>query len=103
MQIKKNLKHILIVSCISLGFIFGALNFFGKNFTLPLTHFFVYRDNITLLNWLYMYTFKASVKDIVIIKIDDTTLNSLQASSDLKMLRIPKSIYRNLIENLESV
>lgn len=103
MQIKKNLKHIFIISCISLGFIFGVLNFFGKNFTLPLTHFFVYRDNIRALNWLYKYTFTPSTKNIVIIKIDDTTLNSLQASSDLKMLRIPKSIYRSLIENLESV
>ena len=102
MQIHKNLKHILIISSLSLALIFWVLRFSAQSFSLPLTHFFIYRENVSALNWLYKYTFAAS-KDIVIINIDDTTLNSLQAESDLKMLRIPKSIYRNLVESLESV
>jgi hypothetical protein len=38
---------------------------------------------------LYTYDFKPS-KDIAIIKIDDASLNALQAKTDQKMLTIPK-------------
>jgi CHASE2 domain-containing sensor protein len=38
----------------------------------------------------------------VIVKIDEKTLNSLQAQSDQKMLTIPKSMYTILVEKLES-
>lgn len=51
---------------------------------------------------LYTYDFKPS-QDIAIIKIDDASLNTLQAKTDQKMLTIPKSTYIDLIEKLESV
>jgi CHASE2 domain-containing sensor protein len=38
----------------------------------------------------------------VIIKIDEKTLNTLQAKNTLKMLSIPKQTYAELIEKLES-
>jgi class 3 adenylate cyclase/CHASE2 domain-containing sensor protein len=40
---------------------------------------------------------------IVLITIDDATLNQIQATSNLKMLTIPKSLYINLIERLQAV
>lgn len=101
MQITRNLKHIFFVSTIIFLMIFGTIRFFAP-FVVPTTHFFVYRENIIPLNWLYKYEFKPS-NDIAIIKIDDTTLNTLQSKSDLKYLSIPKSIYGDLITKLESV
>jgi class 3 adenylate cyclase/CHASE2 domain-containing sensor protein len=102
MQFKKNLKHICIISLIVLVSIFSLMRLLGASFSTPITHFFVYRENIEPLNWLYRYAFKPS-SDIAIIKIDDATLNTLQANSDLKMLTISKWVYGELIDKLQSV
>ncbi len=102
MQFSRNLKHILVIAMITLFAIFGVMRLFGSTFSIPITHFFVYRENIAPLNWLYTYHFRPS-PDIAIIKIDDTTLNTLQAKSDIKTLTLSKSIYTDLIEKLEAV
>lgn len=51
---------------------------------------------------IYTHTLKPS-SEIAIIRIDNESLNALQAKSNLKMLSIPKSQYVTLIEKLESV
>ena len=103
MQIVKNLKHILVVTIVTFLTIFWVLRFFGAGLSTAITHFFVYREEVAPLDWLYKYNFSPSVKDIVIIKIDDRTLNDLQVKSDLKFLALDKWIYTKLITNLESV
>jgi CHASE2 domain len=102
MQYKKNLKHICIISLFTLLSIWGVMRIFGADFSVPITHFFVYREGSPLLDRLYRYRFTPS-RDIAIIKIDDVSLNTLQAKSDLKTLTIEKSTYTTLIEKLEYI
>lgn len=47
-----------------------------------------------------MHTLRPS-DSIALITIDEATLNEFQSKSDQKMLTIPKSIYRDLVEKLE--
>ena len=101
MQISRNLKHIFIVSGITFLAILSVMRLFGPTFSTPITHFFVYRENIPFLNWIYEYDLEPS-KDIVLVTIDDETLNELQANSDLQMLTLSKSLYASLVEKLES-
>ena len=101
MQISRNLKHIFIVSGITFLAILGVMRLFGPTFSTPITHFFVYRENIPFLNWIYEYDLEPS-KDIVLVTIDDETLNTLQAKSDLKMFTIGKDRYVEVIEKLQS-
>lgn len=81
--------------------VFGTVHIFGSDFLLPITHFFVYRET-AFQNFIYKYHWTPS-KDIAIIKIDDGSLNALQATGNLKMLTIPKSKYIQLVQMLESV
>ena len=99
MQFIRNLKHIFAIWAITLTLIFGVVRLFGADFLIPITHFFIYRET-GIQSKLYTYHFKPST-DIAIIKIDDASLNALQAKSDQKMLTIPKSVYIDLIEKLE--
>lgn len=101
MQISRNLKHIFIVSGITFLAILAVMRLFGPTFSTPITHFFVYRETIPFLNWIYKYDFHPS-DDIVIVRINDETLNTLQAQSDLKMLSIGKSYYANFVDKLQS-
>ena len=101
MKILKNLKHIFIVWAILMLTVFGVVRIFGDDFLLPITHFFVYREK-AFQNSIYPYHWTPS-KDIVVIKIDDGSLNALQASGNLKMLTIPKSKYMQLVQMLEAV
>jgi hypothetical protein len=75
---------------------------FSRDFTNSINGFFIYRSGTGM--WqdtIYTHTLKPS-SDIVIINIDERTLNELQANGDLKMLTIPKKIYSDLVEKLES-
>jgi CHASE2 domain-containing sensor protein len=56
----------------------------------------VWQDSI------YTHTLTPST-DIVIIAIDEQTLNTLQSQSDTKNLIIPKSVYTDLVNRLEGV
>ena len=101
MKFTRNLKHIFAIWTLVIISLFGVVRLFGADFLIPITHFFIYRDAYPQ-NSLYKYDFTPS-KDIAIVKIDDASLNTLQAKSDQKMLTIPKSVYIDLIEKLESV
>ncbi len=132
MKILKNLKHIFAISILTLLLISLVMRLFGGNFLLSITHFFVYRESVVsqwisperytawthtenpnlyhrfaeehpfVSLWL-KYDFRPS-SDIVLIKIDDASLNYIQAKSGgERMLTIPKSYYIDLIESLESV
>jgi CHASE2 domain-containing sensor protein len=84
---------------VSFIIIFGVVRFLGADFLTPITHFFVYREGHALLDRIYSYTFKPS-RDIVLVTIDDSTLNDLQAQSDLRNLTISKSQYAQLVDAL---
>ncbi len=101
MQKLKNLKHIFAIWAIVMVLIFGVMHIFGSEFFIQFTHLITYRD-APFQNFLYRYDWKPS-KDIVIIKIDDTSLNALQAQSNQKNLAIPKALYGELIEKLHSI
>lgn len=104
MKFFRNLKHIFLASVLSLMIIFSSILILGDEFTHSLGGFFIYRtgggvwqDNI------YTHSLVPSTDKIVIVKIDEKTLNELQAKGNLKNLTIPKSIYAILVEKLESV
>ena len=102
MKFFRNLKHIFAVTLISLSIIFSSIFIFGDEFTHSLSGFFVYRSGHSA--WqdrIYRHTLAPS-QDIVIVKIDEKTLNSLQSRSENKMLTIPKSMYTILVEKLEA-
>ncbi len=107
------------------------MRLFGGDFLLSITHFFVYRESLvaqfvstetyegwthrtdpkkysefannhSLLSLLLRYDFHPS-KEIALIKIDDASLNLIQAKNGTeRMLTIPKSYYIDLIESLEA-
>ena len=76
MKFFRNLKHIFAVTLISLLIISSSVFVFGKEFTHALSGFFVYRTGGDV--WqdkIYRHTLTPS-DDIVIVKIDEKTLNS---------------------------
>ncbi len=101
MQKLKNLKHIFAIWVIVMALIFGVMRLFWSEFFVQFTHLITYRD-APFQNFLYTYDWKPS-KDIVIIKIDDKSLNVLQAQSSQKNLAIPKKLYAELIKKLHSI
>jgi class 3 adenylate cyclase/CHASE2 domain-containing sensor protein len=102
MQFIRNLKHIFIVFLIVFVSVFGMIRIFGDTFFVSITHFFVYREGNPLLDKLYKYKFTPS-HDIVIVKIDNDSLNQLQANTNIKTVNIPKSVYTSMVEKLSSV
>lgn len=100
----KNLKHIFAIWAIIVVLIFGVMRILGADFLVPVTQFFVYRD-APFQNFIYRHEWKPSTDQIAIIAIDDNSLNALQATSQdtNNMLTIPKKVYIDLIEKLESV
>lgn len=97
----KNLKHIFAIWTIVVVMILGVMRIFGSDMLTEFTHLVTYRD-APFQNLLYTYDWKPS-KDIVIIKIDEKSLNALQAQSNQKNLAIPKTTYVELIQKLHSV
>ncbi len=81
--------------------IFSMMSIFGSEFFVQFTHLITYRD-APIQNFFYKYDRKPS-KDIVIIKIDEKSLNVLQAQSNQKNFAIPKALYGELIKKLHSV
>jgi class 3 adenylate cyclase/CHASE2 domain-containing sensor protein len=101
----KNLKHIFVIILISLSVIFGLLKLFSDEFNDTLNWFFIYRTSHGVWqDYFHKHILSPSVNDIVIITIDERTLNGIQNNSnDLKNLTITKETYSKLITDLESV
>jgi class 3 adenylate cyclase/CHASE2 domain-containing sensor protein len=101
MQKLRNLKHIFVIIVLSLSAVFGSV-FLPKEYTNIFNGTFIYRTGEDA--WqdrLYTHTLRPS-SDIAIIRIDNESLNAMQAKGNLKMLTIPKSYYITLIEKLEA-
>lgn len=97
----RNLKHIFAIFVLSLLFVFGSIMLFSRDFSSSLNGFFVYRTTGGVWqDYFHTHDLRPS-SNIVIVAIDDRTLNTLQATSDQKMLTIPKSTYADLTEKLE--
>ncbi len=97
----KNLKHIFAIALICLTLIFGSIMVFSLEFSNAINWFFVYRTTGGVWqDYFHTHTLRPS-SDMAIIAIDEKTINTLQASGDQKMLTIPKSRYRDLLEKLE--
>lgn len=109
----ENIKHILIISLVTLFLIFGAFFTFASDFFVPINYFFIYRTgqisetNINERAWqdkIYKHTFTPS-KNIVVVTIDEKTMNYYNSkavsSSDYSMLTIPKSDYIQFMNNLK--
>ncbi len=102
MQKLRNLKHIFVVIILALSAVF-ANHYLPKEYTNIFNGTFIYRTGENA--WqdkIYAHTLRPSKKDIAIIRIDNESLNALQAKGNLKMLTIPKSYYVSLIEKLEN-
>lgn len=101
MKFLKNLKHIFVVTILSLSLMYGAIFLFDDEFTNSINGFFVYRTGHGIWqDYLHRHALVPS-QDIVIIKIDEKSLNELQAKNTLKNLTIPKSTYAILTQKLE--
>lgn len=79
---------------------------FSGEFSNSINGFFIYRTGTGITGnpiWqdmVYTHTLKPS-NNISLITIDEATLNEFQSKSDQKMLTIPKSVYRDLVDKLE--
>lgn len=101
--ILKHIKHLVVIIVIATALLFGYMMLFTGEFSNSLNGFFLYRTgNGVWQDYFHKHTLKPS-DNIALITIDDRTINSLQASGDLKMLTIPKKHYRDLVERLTSV
>jgi len=98
----KNLKHIFAIWTILIVLILGLVRWLGNDMIVPWTHLLIYRD-APIQNMIYSYHWKPSIDKIVMVKIDDISLNTLQSQSNQKILNIPKEKYINLIQKLNQV
>lgn len=84
------------------------MHLFGDQFFHAINGFFVYKSSYSSPSdpkfWQdYIYSHKQKPSDdIVIVTIDDQTIDAFQAQSNLRMLSLPKSAYSTLVERLES-
>lgn len=99
----KNLKHIFVIILISLSLMMGSIILFSDEFTESMNGFFVYRTSGGVWqDYFHTHDLHPSSKDIVIIKIDERTLNGIQNNAnDLKNLTLTKETYSNLVRDLE--
>jgi class 3 adenylate cyclase/CHASE2 domain-containing sensor protein len=97
----RNLKHIALISSIALVLVFSLIGIFFSSFNDSINGLFIYRTGSGI--WQDMFHKHALniSPDIRIVRIDDMSLNTLQAQGNLKMLRIPKAKYSELVEKLE--
>jgi CHASE2 domain-containing sensor protein len=74
----------------------------GADFSESLQAFFIYRTGNTaqVQDMIYTPSLKPG-NDVVLITIDDATLNAYQASSDLKTLTLGKKLYTDLAKKLK--
>jgi class 3 adenylate cyclase/CHASE2 domain-containing sensor protein len=103
MQFLKNLKHIFAIAVLSLFILFASIFLFSEEFSKSINSFFIYRSGSGVWQDTVYKPWLSPSRSIVLITIDDATLNQIQATSNLKMLTISKSIYKNLIERLYAV
>jgi hypothetical protein len=99
----KNLKHIFVIILISLALLFGYIMIFADEFADSMNGFFIYRTSSNAWqDYFHEHTLRPSSQDIVIIKIDERTLNGIQNNAnDLKNLTLTKRTYSDLVKNLE--
>lgn len=99
----KHIKHIFFITVLSVSLLFGYILIFSGEFSNAINGFFVYRTgNGVWQDYFYQHKLRPS-SDIVLITIDDNTINKLQAKWDLKMLTISKKYYSDLVTKLSAV
>jgi class 3 adenylate cyclase/CHASE2 domain-containing sensor protein len=101
MKYFRNLKHIAFISTIALVLVFSLIGIFFSSFNDSINGLFIYRTGSGM--WqdvIHKHSLGIS-PDIRVIRIDNTSLNTLQAQGNLKMLRIPKEKYSELVEKLQ--
>lgn len=103
MQFLKNLKHIFFISLLSLAILFGSVLLLFSDFLVPMNYFLIYRTGAgaTFQDTIYTHSLEPS-KNIVVVEIDEHTINTLQAKNELQMLSIPKKYYEHLVRILRS-
>lgn len=107
MKIPQSALHISIISIITLFLLFGSIVVMGRDFLMPVNYFFTYRTGVDPSSgtkyWQdSIYKHSISPKsNIVLITIDEKTLNTYQSDKDAKILTIPKTSYTRLIDELD--
>lgn len=100
MHFAKNLKHIFFIVAISLGLLFGAILVFSRDFNFLINSFFIYRSGSGTWQDQIYTPHLAPSEDIVLVLIDEASINDLQANNNMQMLTIPKSLYARVQEKL---
>lgn len=86
----------ILITCLIIIFVYFSYYLWNSNF---LRVIWSYIDDILLYKHSYSLIEDKSQNDIVIIKIDDKTINALQ-KSDVRILTFSKKLYSDLIEKL---
>ncbi len=97
----RNLKHIALISSIALVLVFSLIGIFFSSFNDSINGLFIYRTGSGMWQDIFHKHTLSISPDIRVIHIDNTSLNTLQAQGNLKMLRIPKAKYSELVEKLQ--
>ncbi len=103
MKIFANIKHIFFIIAISLTILFGMYAFLGRDFIAPINYFFTYRTTAGAEIQDLIYKPQLAPSDnIVIVEIDEATLNNLNSQSEYSMLTIGKDEYTRLMKFLKA-
>ncbi len=103
----RNIKHIFFIIAICLTILFGSYKILFKDFLPKINYFFTYQTGKqtngenTLQDFIYKHNL-APGKNIVIVEIDEETIDSLGGKSDYSMLTIGKDKYAKLVEIINS-
>lgn len=97
----RNLKHIALISSVALVLIFSLIGIFFTSFNDSINGLFIYRTGSGMWQDIFHKHSLNISPEIRVVRIDDASLNTLQAQGNLKMLRIPKAKYSELVEKLE--
>lgn len=101
MKILKNIKHIFAIISLSLILLFTCILWLFSDFLTPINYFFTYRTQINATSQDLIYKHKSQASNnIVIVEIDEKTLNHYNSQQELSTLTIGKDQYAQVVKNL---
>lgn len=103
MIIFRNIKHIFFIIAICLTILFGSYLLFFRDFITPINFFFTYQTGQG--KWqdaIYEHTL-SPWKNIIVVEIDEKTINALGGKSEYSLLTIGKEYYALLVKKLNNM
>lgn len=99
----RNIKHIFFIVAICLTILFSSYIYVFKDFIAPINYFFTYQTgNNNWQDYIHEHNLEPG-KNIVIVEIDEKTINTLGGKSEYSMLTIEKDKYKELVTRLNKL